>query len=380
LRLCYVATPYSIHTQRWIRYFADHGHQVSLIGVSPERRTIPLGMPPNVRFFDLMEQMDVRKLRFLAWTLAARRIVRTVRPDVLHAHHVAGAGWVGAGAGYHPFVVTAWGSDLLVGPQQSLVQRQLARWVLRRADYVTCVSDDLAQAAHALGANPQRLKVMPWGVNTDTYCPTSESERESIRTRLGLASGPTVLSLRRMGRIYNSLDIARAIPRVLEQVPTTQFVIRTWRCDPELFSQFQAIVQEQNVGNAVHYVSDLPDEGAIAELYQVADVVVSVPSSDGMPSSVFEALSCGAVPVLSDTASLHEWIEHEKEGVYVPIGDVAAIAEAIVRLLRDHRLRSNLQANGFRLIRERVDSKVWMRHNEELYEQLLKASQHDRGA
>ena len=38
--------------------------------------------------------------------------------------------WLGAATGYHPFVVTAWGSDLLVGAQRSWAQCQLARWVL----------------------------------------------------------------------------------------------------------------------------------------------------------------------------------------------------------------------------------------------------------
>ena len=151
LRLCIIANPNSIHTQRWVRYFVERGHEVHLIGEKP-LASVP---PQGARFYDLTQQANLRKARYLVWSQAVRRLVRTIRPDVLHAHQVASAGWLGAAAGYHPLLVTSWGSDLLVGARRSAAQRQLARWVLRRADRITCVSQDLAQAALALGAPPE---------------------------------------------------------------------------------------------------------------------------------------------------------------------------------------------------------------------------------
>jgi glycosyltransferase involved in cell wall biosynthesis len=370
LRLCYVANPYSIHTRRWLRYFTGRGHEIYLISVSPTRGSIPPDtIPPSVTFYDLMAQFNVRKLRYLAWGLAARRIVHRIQPDVLHVHQVAGGGWVGAVAGYHPFIVTAWGSDLLLGPRRSWIQRQLARWVLRRADYVTCVSQSLAQAARSLGVDPSHLEVAPWGVDTDIFHPAPN--KEALRARLGLGSGPIVLSIRAIQDVYNPLDMARAIPRVLDQVPGTHFIIRTYNCDQNLLTQFKDIVREHQVAEAVQYIGDLPKEQAIADLYRVADVAVSVPGSDGTPSSVLEALACGAVPVLSDVPSLHEWVRHEQEGLFVPIGDVAAISIAIVRLLTDKALQNRLCTNASLLIRQRADSKVWMYHSEEMYRRLI---------
>ncbi len=376
MRLCYVANPYSIHTRRWLRYFTGRGHEIYLISVSPTRGSIPPdAIPPSVTFYDLMAQFNVRKLRYLAWGLAARRIIHRIQPDVLHVHQVAGGGWVGAVAGYHPFIVTAWGSDLLLGPRRSWIQRQLARWVLQRADYVTCVSQSLAQAARSLGADPSHLEVAPWGVDRDIFRPAAD--KEALRARLGLGSGPIVLSIRAIQDVYNPLDVARAIPRVLDQVPGTQFIIRTYNCDQNLLAQFKDIVREHQVAEAVQYIGDLPDEQAIADLYRVADVVVSVPASDGAPSSVLEALACGAVPVLSDVPSLHEWVRHEQEGLFVPIGDVAAISTAVVRLLTDKALQNRLCTNASLLIRQRADSKVWMCHSEEMYRQLIEGFDDD---
>ncbi|HSJ53001.1 MAG TPA: glycosyltransferase family 4 protein [Anaerolineae bacterium] len=372
LRLCCVANPYSIHTQRWLRHFAARGHEVHLIPASPEKGTVqPGAIPPGVVYHDVMARTNVRKLRYLVWGLLTRRIVRQIRPDLLHAHQVTGPGWLAAAAGYHPFLVTAWGSDLLLGPRRSRAQNILARWVLTRADYVTCVSKGLVGAARALGADPARTEDLPWGVDTGIFHPAPDSDsRDEIRARWRLVREPVVLSLRPLRPVYNPLDVARAMPLVLERVPAALFVVRSYHPDPDLLTSFQAFVEEQGVAHAVRYVGDLAGDEEIAGLYRAADVAVSVPSSDGTPQSVLEALACGLVPVLSDIPALRDWVEHEQEGLFVPLGDPAALADAIVRLLTGTDLRARLGWNAVQLIQARADSKTGMRRYEELYKEL----------
>jgi len=366
VRLCYVANPRSIHVQRWVRYFADRGHEIHLINARPT----PAPELPGVTLHQARVPR-IPRLRNLALGIAIRRLVRRIRPDVLHAHQVSPDGWLAAVSCFHPLLITAWGSDLFLGPS---VGRRFAlsiRWALRRADCVSCVSESLAQVARSLGADPARLEVAPWGIDTAVFCPAAGST--ALRARLGLGPGPVVLSPRAIRPVYNPLDIAQAVPRVLEQVPDAQFVIRTYTLDPGLLARFQAIIEAHNATEAVRYVGDLPDDEAIADLYRIADVAVSVPSSDGAPLSVLEAMACGAVPVLSELPSLREWVQDRREALFVPVGDVAAIADAIVRLLHHEPLRREMRANGLELIRQRADSRVWMAHAERTYERLCRS-------
>jgi len=122
---------------------------------------------------------------------------------------------------------------------------------------------------------------------------------------------------------------------------------------------------------AVQYVGDLPDDYAIADLYRLADVAVSVPSSDGTPLSVLESLACGTPVVLSDLPALREWVQGQQEGLFAPVGDVQAVGTAIVRLVVDNTLRRELRTNGLALIRQRADSRVWMARAEEMYRGLI---------
>jgi glycosyltransferase involved in cell wall biosynthesis len=368
LRLCHIGNPNSIHVYRHLQFFASRGHEVILLGNHPPEKPLPNG----VILHDLTAQTNLRKLRFLAWAAAVRRIVRQLEPDLLHAHSVANAGWLGAAAGFHPLVVTAWGSDLLVAPKRSRLQRYLARWVLRKADYVTCVSDDLVRAAGSLGADPDRLEVVQWGVDTMVFHPASD--RSALRSQLGFGPGPLVLSLRAMRAIYNPLDIARAIPLIVDQVPDVQFLILVYGEDPSLLAEFQAIVQSQCVTEHVRYVDEQGSDEAIADLNRIADIAVSVSSSDGTPVSVLEAMACGAALVVSDLPSLREWIQDEREGLIVPVSDVQALSRAVVRLLQDPVLRHQIQTKSQVLVRERADRRVWMARTEEIYRQMAQGS------
>jgi glycosyltransferase involved in cell wall biosynthesis len=362
MRLCLIANPNSMHTVRWVRYFAGRGHDVHLIGEKP----LAVALPGGITFHDLTRRTNVRKLRYATWSRAVRRLVREVQPDVLHAHQVASAGWLGAATGYHPFLVTSWGSDLLLGARRSLVQRQLARWVLGRADYVTCVSQPLAEAAHALGVPAHKVEVVHWGVDTEVFHAGDASSDLSMTE----AAAPLVLSIRGMRSIYNPLVIAQAIPAVLAQRLDARFVIRTYSVDTDLLARFQDIIHQSGAAGAVEYVGDLPDDHAIADLYRQAAVAISVPFSDGTPQSVLEAMACGAAPVVSDLPSLRDWLRPDVEGLFVPVDDAGALAAAILRLLGDDILRRSVQAAAVRLVQERADSRLWMQRYEQIYQQL----------
>jgi len=367
LRLCLIANR-SIHTQRFTSKLLEMGHEVSLVGFGPAQVPLPRG----VRLLDLpgaLPPANRGKMRWPLWAVAVRRAVRDQKPDVLHAHQVATGGWLGAAAGYHPFLVTAWGSDLMVGARRSRPQRWLARWVLRKADYVTCVSEGLAEVALGLGARLDRLEVAPWGVDTEVYHPAED--RGALREELGLGGRQVVLSVRSVKPVYNPLDIARAIPLVLQACPGALFIIRSHNSDPALLAQFAEIVDAAGASASVRYVGDLAGERAIADLYRAADVALSVPSSDGTPSSVLEALACGAVPVVSDLPSLREWVGHEVEALRVPVHDVEALAASVIRLLSEEETRRALAVAGGRLVLRRADSRVWMRRYEEIYEGLV---------
>src|SRR3990172_823245 len=74
-----------------------------------------------------------------------RRVVEQIAPEVLHAHYLVEHGLYATSADCHPYVVTAWGSDVLVEAARSPLSRAIARFVLSRADLATANNRHMAR-------------------------------------------------------------------------------------------------------------------------------------------------------------------------------------------------------------------------------------------
>ena len=155
MKLCLIANPNSSHTRRWINYFQQRGLEIHLIG---EHSPIQ-SPPPGCYFYDLTLTTNLRKVRYIVWLQTVRRLIRQIEPDILHAISITSAGWLAAAAGFHPFIVTAIGSDLLLLEKRPILNRKLSIWALRKADFVTCLSEGLAQKARQYGASKDRVQL-----------------------------------------------------------------------------------------------------------------------------------------------------------------------------------------------------------------------------
>jgi glycosyltransferase involved in cell wall biosynthesis len=86
-------------------------------------------------------------------------------------------------------------------------------------------------------------------------------------------------------------------------------------------------------------------------LYSLAEVAASVPSSDGLPQSLFEAMACGTPVVLGRLSAYTEVVRDGETAALVDLAP-AAVASAVVRLLRDGPGRARLAARALERVRE----------------------------
>src|SRR5262249_7372070 len=108
-------------------------------------------------------------LRYPLAVPALARALAAFGPDLVDAHFVPNYGLMGALAGRRPLAVTAWGSDVLTVGARDALRRSRARFVLSRADAVLVDAANLGVAARAIGADPSRLHVIPWGVDRTMF-------------------------------------------------------------------------------------------------------------------------------------------------------------------------------------------------------------------
>jgi glycosyltransferase involved in cell wall biosynthesis len=107
--------------------------------------------------------------------------------------------------------------------------------------------------------------------------------------------------------------------------------------------------------------SDIPD------ILPTFDVFALPSLSEGLPLTLLEAMAAGLPCVATAVGAMPEAIVAERTGLLVPVGDVAALADTLLRLLRDPNLRREMGQAGQKRARELFDLKVMTRRYEDLY-------------
>ncbi len=278
----------------------------------------------------------------------ARRVAAQITATVIHAHWVIPGGVLGALArGRRPLVVSAHGSDVFVAERVGLA-RQAARAVLRRAAWVTACSDDLRQRAVALGAPPDRIETVPYGVDTTRFAPNAVA-RQAVRARLGVGETPLVVAA---GRLVSKkgfeylVDAAAALHR---RHPAIRVAIAG---EGDLAGELAA----RAAGTPALLFLGRQDQDEIARLAAAADVVV-VPSVrdaagnvDGLPNIALEAMATATPVVATRVGGLPQAIEDGVSGRLVPEKDAGALASAIAALVEDPAAARALGAAGRRRV------------------------------
>jgi glycosyltransferase involved in cell wall biosynthesis len=359
MRIAYLSIGGHIHTERWLGYFAQRGHDVHLLTVQPS----PI---EGVSVYDIRTGIGVKPVHYAFALRKVRRILGAIKPDLLHTHFLTGYGYWGAFSGFHPFIMTVWGDDVYLTPHQSFLKGMLAGFVLRRADIVTGDSEDILKHAVQMGAREDVCHVVQWGVDVSKFNPHVSSD---VRKRLGIPDeSPVVISIRSFTQAYYNIDvIVSAIPGVLAERPDAHFIFAGNEGDDQAFRR---MAEALDLDERVRFVGRIPHEDLPAFLV-ASDVFLTVPSVDATAVSLLEAMACGTPVVASSLPSALEWVEEGNTGLVVPPEDREALEAAVLRLIGSPELRARVGARATAVVRERADHATHMARMERLCETLV---------
>ena len=285
--LCLLGDANSVHLQRWAREMLVRGWRVSVVTARPaliEGVADQIVLPPVARSGD-----------WLLRSGAARRAVQALAPDIVHAHYVTSYGYLGARTGRRPLVMTAWGSDLLLTPKQSVLMRWLTGWTLRQADLVSGDSVDLIEEMARYRPRQPPLLVH-WGVDLARFAPLPWAGKPRFE----------IVSLRNWEPNYRVDAIVQALALFRQREPEAAVHLHLLGGGPlqeSLTSQVHAL----GLQNQVTLHGRLDDAGMAAVLAR-CKVSVSVPVSDATSVSVLESMACGLAVVASDLPANWQWL------------------------------------------------------------------------
>lgn len=368
MRICYLANAASIHTVRWAEYFARKGHEVHIISINPYER-------------DGVENLTLHKLKVvrpqirivsyapsLAYTMIQlRRLLRQLHPDVLHAHYVTDYGFPGALSNFHPFVVTAWGSDVLISPKKSRLLKQFVQFSIKRANLITCDAEHLKKRLVELGAEPGKIDLICFGIDVRKF--SSGRKDEELIKSLEISNSPVIVSLRSLEPIYDIESLINAIPLVLKEAPTAKFLIAGKGSQEQILKE---LARSVGVADSIRFTGQIPNKELPGYL-RTADIYVSTSLSDaGLAASTAEAMACELPVVVTDFGDNGKWVEDGVNGFLVPLRNPEALASRILYLLSNKEARVRFGQAGRQIVEDRMNLEKEMRKMEIHYEQLIR--------
>lgn len=326
MRIIYLADAPYVHTQRFVRHFAHAGHECEVISFRPG----PIE-GASVTYVDGFERLG--KARYLVHARRVARLVRERQPDITHALHLTSYGFLGALSGFHPFIASAWGTDILEAPGLTPFHNWLTRFTLSRADVITATGLHLAGETAKYAPAGTDVKVVPYGVDLDRFRPLPRPRRDQI------AVG-TVARLSPEKGIRYLVEAFALLRRSLGD----RVVLRLAGDGPER-ARIESLCKSLGLDGATTFLGWV-DHADLPAFLQDLDVFVLPSLFEGFGVAAVEASAMALPVVASRVHGIPNVVLDGHTGILVPPRDPAALAGAIEMLIKEPETRQTMGEAG----------------------------------
>ena len=271
------------------------------------------------------------------------RLILREKPDLVHLHLLKARflGGLAAKAARVPIVLETFHGDLFTGYYGYfktrailMAERTLGHLVM---DKVIAISEKVKDNIVRFNVAPLRkVEVIPLGLDLQKFADPTAHVGE-LRKELGVAQGCRLVGMiGRMVPIKGCHYFLQAAHEIIKVDPRVRFVLVG---DGILRANLEFECQQLGISKAVTFLGWRKD---LRRIYADLDVVVLSSLNEGTPLSIIEAMAAGKGVVATDVGGVSDVVTSGETGLLVPPKDSKALANAVLRLLRDEKLRRSL--------------------------------------
>jgi glycosyltransferase involved in cell wall biosynthesis len=312
-----------------------------------------------VRLPGLSRELSPMRDLVAVWRLA--RIIRRVKPDVIHTH-TAKAGAVGRAAALfagrpRPVIVHTFHGHVLrgyFGAAGSLVFRAIETMLARVTDRLIAVSPEVRDELVGLRVAPRsKFEVIRLGIELEPRVHFAGDTAE-VRRRLGIPSEKYVVGwFGRMTAVKRTDDLLTMLTGLRERGIDALLILVGDGTDR---AELEQRAHDLGIARSCLFLG-YQDE--VAPWYAICDVVVLTSASEGTPVTIIEALAAGRPVVSTRVGGVPDVVEEGETGFLVRRGDTHAMAERLELLARDpERARAMGEAGRARVLERYAVSRL----------------------
>lgn len=333
MKLIYFSLDYTPHDHRFLSALSASEHDVYYVRLQRgPRQNEDRPVPENIHIVQWVggqkpfEWQDLPK-----YVLGLRRIIREVKPDLIHAGPIQTCAFIAVLSGFRPILTMSWGFDLMKDVHRNGWWEWVTKFTLKRSTFFTSDAFVTRDMAVKYGMNPDKTVVFPWGVDLEHFSPKdwSSARKDSF----------TIFCNRSWEPNYGVDVLARAFVRVAQQRPEVSLLLLGGGSQG---TQLRRILQHGGVDERVSFPGFINNDD-LPRWYRMADLYISPSHVDGSSVSLMEALASGLPCLVSDIPANKEWVMNDENGWLFKDGDDAELAARILKAMDG---RASLPAIG----------------------------------
>jgi len=375
LKILYFSKNYTPHDHRFLSSLSQTKHEIFYLKLEAnQRQTEDRPVPSSVQQILWAGGRGEFRWRDLPrLTFDFRRLIREIKPDLIHAGPIQTCAFIAALSGFRPVLTMCWGYDLVQDADRSSWMKWVTRYTLKRSAYFTSDAQFTRDKAVAFGMDPAKTVIFPWGVDIKHFAPrnAADSNRKSkIANRKSQIVNPKSFTLfcnRTWESIYGLDILAKAFVKVAANNPNVNLILLGGGSQGVRVRQ---ILMNGSVLDRVHFGGQVTYNDLL-RWYQMVDIYISPSQVDGSSVSLMEALASGLPCLVSDIPGNKEWISEGENGWLFRDGDVDDLTEKILHAIKNRASFKKIGESARKTAEQKADWKKNFGKLLEAYEQTM---------
>ncbi|HSG45650.1 MAG TPA: glycosyltransferase family 4 protein [Anaerolineales bacterium] len=378
MKILYFSRNYTPHDFRFLNSLSKTEHEIFYLKLEANQRQVEdRSVPENVQQIHWTGgQHEFRWSDLPRLVFDFRRLVKRIKPDIVHAGPIQTCAFIAVLSGYRPILTKSWGYDLVKDADSSKWMQWVTRYTLTRSAFFTSDANVTRDKAISFGMNPENVVIFPWGVNIERFHPEKEEKPKKKKTKSSTRKTKdkkdksiTLFCSRTWEPIYGVDVLAKAFVKVAQTNPDVNLILLGGGSQG---TNIRRILMNGGVMERVHFGGQVGQRD-LPRWYHMADIYISPSHVDGSSVSLLEALACGMPCLVSDIAGNKEWVEEEVNGWLFRDGNVDDLAEKILLAIKSQRSWGRIGKAARKTAEERADWKSNFGKLLEAYEKVVRS-------
>ena len=307
----------------------------------------------------------LRTIRIFEYCLALfpiRKIIKIHQPDMVIAERTTSYGFLAAISGIKPVVIAQQGrTDLW--PEKSLLlplKKIIQNYAFKKATLIHAWGSVMTISMKAIGVDMSKVLVLPKGIELSLFENKNTSDPSKINAIVTRSLMPD----------YSHSTILKAFSILNNNGMDFELTIVG---DGTQLNYLKNLAKKLKIQNKVNFTGKIPNT-VLPKLLQHSNFYISMPITEGVSASLFEAMASNCYPIVTNIAGNMSWIQHRKNGQLIAVDDYKMLAEELIWAFENSEYRNKVVRENRKFVEENADYNTNMKIIAAKYHELINTS------